>query len=80
MNLLHEVTRPVSGVKLNPGIARHIQHAHNLHDISHVARLLDTEETYLTRCLEGETAPSVKLIAEIVVLTGLSIAQVVQQA
>ncbi|MDY6077126.1 hypothetical protein [Mobiluncus sp.] len=75
-----EVARPVPGVKLNPGIAHHIQRAHNLHDIGQVARLLDADENYLAQCLEGTTEPNLKLIAEIVSLTGLSIAQVAQPA
>lgn len=76
--LSFEVSRPVPGVKLNPGIAHHIQRAHNLHDIGQVARLLDADENYLAQCLEGTTEPNLKLIAEIVSLTGLSIAQVAQ--
>lgn len=75
-----EVARPVPGVKLNPGIAHLIQHAHNLHDIGQVARLLDADENYLAQCLEGTTEPNLKLIAEIVSLTGLPIAQVAQPA
>lgn len=75
-----EVARPVPGVKLNPGIAHYIQRAHNLHDIGQVARLLDADENYLAQCLEGNTEPNLKLIAEIVSLTGLSIAQVAQPA